>query len=58
MTFLCFACGDVCKGYSGFYIRIEHIEPEMQSDPLLDYKHMLCGDCASLIIDLLEPADA
>lgn len=55
-TFLCYACGDPCKGYSGFEIEIRHIEPdEDDADQLRDYRHLLCGDCASFIIDFLDP---
>lgn len=54
-TFLCYACGDACKGYSGFEIEIRHIEPDEDDPNQLRYRHLLCGDCASLVIDILEP---
>lgn len=53
-TFLCYACGDACKGYAGFEIEIRHIEPdEDDPDQLRDYRHLLCGDCTSFVIDFL-----
>lgn len=54
MTFRCYACGGLCKGYMGYEIEVRDIEADEDEAAPLNYRHLLCGDCAESIMSLIE----